>query len=107
MYEELIRRLTVGWTVVDLKTERMLMLPTTKEFCLGDKENMMDFIGLLMVQGAMCPKCGYGTRKTSKNWRRCKRPECGERIHMVPATKENAAAANAAIKAAKAECADL
>lgn len=84
-----------------------MTLPTTKEFCLADKENMMDFIGILMVTGAMCPKCGYGTRKTSKNWRRCKRAECGERIHMVPATKENVDAADAAIKAAKAECADL
>lgn len=81
----------------------MKMLPPTKEFCLADKPNMVNFVALLMVSGAACPKCGYGTRKTSKNWRRCKRPECGERIHMVEATKENVEAANAVIKDAVVE----
>lgn len=75
-------------------------MPTTKEFCIADKPNMINLVALLMLDGAMCPKCGYGTRKTSKNWRRCKRPECGERIHMVPATKENVEAANAVMKEA-------
>jgi diketogulonate reductase-like aldo/keto reductase len=45
----------------------------------------------LMLTGAACPKCGYGTRKTSKNWRRCKRESCGERIQMVEATQEGIA----------------
>jgi predicted Zn-ribbon and HTH transcriptional regulator len=76
------------------------MLPPTKEFCLADKRNLTNLFALLMVDGAMCPKCGYGTRKTSKNWRRCKRPECGERIHMVPATEENVKVANAFIREA-------
>lgn len=36
------------------------------------------FIDLLMYSGAMCTKCGMGTRRTSKNWARCK--ACGERV---------------------------
>lgn len=79
------------------------MLPPTKEFCLANKADAVSLFALLMVDGAMCPKCGYGTRKTSTNRRRCKRPECGERIHMVPATKENTDAANAVIRQAVAE----
>ena len=35
-------------------------------------------LGFLLRDGAMCPKCGYGTRATSKRWARCKR--CGERV---------------------------
>jgi len=50
------------------------MLLPTKEFCLADKPNLINLFALLMLDGSMCPKCGYGTRKTSKNWRRCKRP---------------------------------
>lgn len=72
-------------------------------FSLANKSNLIDLFGLLMVSGAACPKCGYGTRKTSKNWRRCKRPECGERIHMVEPTKENVAAAQKEFDRAKAE----
>ena len=82
-----------------LESEKKL-LPATRQFCIADKPNLINLFALLMIDGAMCPKCGYGTRKTSKNWRRCKRPECGERIHMVPATKENVEAANVAMKEA-------
>lgn len=32
----------------------------------------------LLFTGAMCPKCQYGTRVTSKRWARCKK--CGERV---------------------------
>lgn len=84
-----------------------MTLPTTKQFCIADKNNLFDFLSLLMVSGAACPKCGYGTRKTSKNWRRCKRPECGERIQMIVADRASIIAAEAAIKRAKEECADL
>jgi hypothetical protein len=55
------------------------------QFNLADKGNLEQFFSLLMLWGAACPKCGYGTRKTSKNWRRCKRETCGERIHMITA----------------------
>lgn len=34
--------------------------------------------GLLLHAGAVCPKCAYGTRVTSKNWARCKK--CGARV---------------------------
>jgi uncharacterized protein (DUF983 family) len=35
-------------------------------------------VGLLCLTGSMCPKCGYGTRRTSKRWARCK--QCGDRV---------------------------
>jgi tRNA(Ile2) C34 agmatinyltransferase TiaS len=35
------------------------------------------FLRVLVHTGAMCPKCGFGTRATSKRWAKCKR--CGER----------------------------
>lgn len=59
-----------------------------KQFTFVDEPFFSNLIALLMANGSMCPKCGYGTRKTSKNWRRCKRETCGERLHLVPATKE-------------------
>lgn len=42
---------------------------------------------LLIFQGAMCPKCGFGTRVTSKRWAKCKK--CGERVERrsLPARK--------------------
>lgn len=36
-------------------------------------------IGILALMGAVCPKCGYGTRRTSKRWARCKRDGCDGR----------------------------
>lgn len=36
---------------------------------------------LLIASGSMCPKCGFGTRTTSKNWARCKK--CGARVRRV------------------------
>jgi hypothetical protein len=59
-----------------------------KPFSIADRPHFENLIGLLIASGAMCPKCGYGTRRTSKNWRRCKRETCGERVQLVPATKE-------------------
>lgn len=52
--------------------------PPTSRFCIADKPHFENLIALLIATGAMCSKCGFGTRKTSKNWRRCKR--CGERV---------------------------
>ena len=37
---------------------------------------------LLVLQGAACPKCGHGTRATSKRWARCK--ACGHRVERRP-----------------------
>lgn len=53
-----------------------------RPFCIADKPHFETLIALLTTSGAMCPKCGFGTRKTSKNWRRCKR--CGERVKDIP-----------------------
>jgi tRNA(Ile2) C34 agmatinyltransferase TiaS len=37
-------------------------------------------IGFLLRDGAMCQKCGSGTRAKSKRWARCK--GCGERVQQ-------------------------
>lgn len=47
---------------------------------LATKTGIELMLGYLMANGAMCPKCGYGTRKTSKRWARCKR--CNERVQL-------------------------
>jgi predicted Zn-ribbon and HTH transcriptional regulator len=48
---------------------------------LAHKDGITLVFGLLMASGAMCPKCGFGTRVTSKKWARCKK--CGERVERV------------------------
>lgn len=45
---------------------------------LATKRGIGLFVGLLIYTGAMCPKCGFGTRATSKRWAKCKK--CGERV---------------------------
>ena len=49
-----------------------------QQFTFVDRPHLENLFALLMLSGAVCAKCGFGTRKTSKNWRRCKR--CGERV---------------------------
>lgn len=44
---------------------------------LARKDGLEMVLALLFAQGAMCEKCGFGTRATSKNWARCKK--CGHR----------------------------
>lgn len=56
---------------------------------LANAKGLASFFSILMLTGAACPKCGYGTRKTSKNWRRCKRETCQERIHMITVKPED------------------
>lgn len=53
---------------------RGLLVKTQIQFAL-DRDAT---VGLLATAGAICPKCGYGTRVTSKNWAKCKK--CGERV---------------------------
>lgn len=48
---------------------------------LAHKTGIQVVLGLLVASGGMCPKCGFGTRVTSKNWARCKK--CGERVKRV------------------------
>lgn len=45
---------------------------------LAHRQGICMVLGILMDMGAMCPKCGFGTRVTSKKWAKCKR--CGERV---------------------------
>ena len=45
---------------------------------LSHRDGLAFAVGFLVGTGAMCPKCGHGTRVTSKRWARCKR--CGERV---------------------------
>ena len=52
-----------------------------EKFSFANEDHLNLFIGLLVHQGAMCPKCGYGTRVTSKRWAKCKR--CGERVERL------------------------
>jgi len=45
---------------------------------LATKSGIELMFAMLLHSGTMCPKCGYGTRNTSKKWAKCKR--CGERV---------------------------
>ena len=45
---------------------------------LATKAGLGGVLSVLLAMGAMCPECGHGTRKTSKNWAVCK--QCGARI---------------------------
>lgn len=51
---------------------------TVRQHMLATKQGLELMIAALIYSGAMCPKCGYGTRKTSKRWAKCKK--CGERV---------------------------
>ncbi len=42
------------------------------------KSVVFDIFSLLLYMGAMCPRCGYGTRVVNKKWCRCKK--CGKKI---------------------------
>jgi hypothetical protein len=62
----------------NLKSPVLAVAPGSAGFpVLAHKSGIGLMIGLLIRQGAMCPKCGYGTKATSKRWAVCKR--CGER----------------------------
>lgn len=53
-------------------------LDVMRRYPLATKTGIEMMFAMLLHDGAMCPKCGYGTRNTSKNWARCKK--CGERV---------------------------
>ena len=56
--------------------------------------NLLVF-GLLMASGAMCPKCGFGTRVKGKKWARCKK--CGGRVERVKMSDIKLSEANPAV----------
>ena len=58
----------------DTPEEKKLM----REHPLATKQGLELFLAALFHVGAMCPKCGFGTRVTSKRWAKCKK--CGERV---------------------------
>lgn len=64
------------------------------EHPLARKDGIALVLGLLLGAGAMCPKCGFGTRVTSKRWAKCKR--CGERVERRPMPSLTAAGSSAA-----------
>jgi uncharacterized protein (DUF983 family) len=49
-----------------------------ERFSLANEKHLEAFLLMLVYMGAMCPKCGFGTRAISKKWRKCKR--CGEKV---------------------------
>lgn len=61
--------------------------PDTERPLLATRNGINLVIGLLMASGSMCPDCGYGTRKTSKNWAKCKK--CGMRVPLSAETKDS------------------
>lgn len=49
-----------------------------REHPLATKKGLELMLACMFHVGAMCPKCGFGTRRTSKRWAKCKK--CGERV---------------------------
>lgn len=52
-----------------------------KRFSFANRTHLGAMIGLMIAMGDLCPKCHWGTRKTSKRWARCK--SCGERVERI------------------------
>ena len=48
-----------------------------KDFSLANSNHLALVLACMMFSGGMCPKCGHGTRVTSKRWAKCKK--CGKR----------------------------
>ena len=53
-------------------------LDTMRRYPLATKTGIELMFAILLNNGSMCPRCGYGTKVTSKRWAICKR--CGERV---------------------------
>ena len=50
----------------------------SERFTLANLNHLETFCRILLINGALCPRCGYSTRRTSKHWGRCKK--CDERV---------------------------
>lgn len=55
------------------------------EHILAHKGGINLVLLILHLQGAVCPECGHGTRRTSKRWAKCK--SCG-RMKIRRRTRE-------------------
>ncbi len=68
-----------------MKTEQKAIVDSTdiaKKHPFATKKGIEMLFAMLLHEGAMCPKCGYGTKVTSNRWAKCKR--CGERVSRQP-----------------------
>ena len=54
-----------------------------ERFSLAKLSHLRYFVGLMIADGSLCPKCGHGARHTSKNWARCKRASCQHRFRRL------------------------
>lgn len=45
---------------------------------LSSQDGLSLFMSMLVVDGAWCVDCGFGTRMTSRAWARCRK--CGQRV---------------------------
>jgi exosome complex RNA-binding protein Csl4 len=52
------------------------------KFSLANRNHLGLVLAILIHIGGMCPKCGHGTRSTSKKWAVCKK--CGNRCERKP-----------------------
>ncbi len=50
------------------------------------KDGISTLFEILHAMGAICPKCGYGTRVVSKRFAKCKK--CGEKVERRELAKE-------------------
>jgi hypothetical protein len=58
-------------------------MPKHERFSLANMKHLTYFVGLLIADGALCPKCLKGARRTSKNWARCRNEMCGHRFRRL------------------------
>ena len=60
------------------KHKNLIASKQSGRYPLATKSGIEMMIAMLVNDGAMCAKCGYGTNVISKSWAKCKK--CGERV---------------------------